>query len=226
MSLGHKIALSKQNWERKTADYYPTPPEATMVLLDYLKPYGPLRVREPCCGEGHMSVVMETYGHAVTSSDLRMTGYGKGGVDYIALPPDPGRHFLYDAVITNPPFKDAEAITRRALADAPVVAMFLPSGYWHAKSRMKLFKLYPPIAILALTWRPVFLPKERGLSPLANFAWTVWDSRIIGPTEYRVVPKPSFRNIPMPDPSLGVWMQRVENSLTGLLDAVDPYEDL
>lgn len=212
MSLGHKIALSKQNWERKEADYYPTPPEVTMVLMNYLEPYGRMRIREPCCGEGDMSRIMERYGHEVTSSDLRHTGYGKGGVDYINLPETDSEAYEFDAVITNPPFKDSEAIIRRAMRDAPLVAMFLPSAYWHAKSRMKLFHTRPPKAVLALTWRPVFLPQERGKSPLANHCWTVWCDDYDGPTQYLVMPKPSFRNIKFPPRTLGVLLTRAEKA--------------
>lgn len=210
MNRGETIAQAKANWQRKPADFYPTPSRATIALLEWLQPRKGLRVREPCCGEGHISRVLENYGLEVTSSDLLYTGYGEGGVDYLTLPEQDKERYDFEAVITNPPFSLAEDFIRRALRDAPLVAMFLPNDYWHAKTRLRLFTSRPPRAVLALTWRPAFLLEERGRSPLANFSWTVWDDSYNGPTQYVPMAKPS-RGIPMP-PTEGVELGR-----TGLL---------
>lgn len=190
MNLGETIAASKERWDRKPGDLYPTPPEATEALLDYLFLLGRKKIREPCCGAGHISKVLEAHGHEVTSSDLYDTGYGKSGVDYLKTREKHPRYYDFGAVITNPPFSLAERFIRRALRDAPLVAMFLPNDYWHAESRRRLFESRPPMVVLALTWRPVFLEKERGKSPLANFIWTVWNDAYSGPTQYKLLPKP------------------------------------
>jgi hypothetical protein len=190
MNLGETIAASKERWERKPADFYPTPSEATEALLDYLSLLGPKRIHEPCCGEGHISKVLEAHGHRVTSSDLHDTGYGTPGIDYLATREKNPRFYDYDAVITNPPFSLAEQFIRRALRDAPLVAMFLPNNYWHAEGRRRLFESRPPMAVLALTWRPAFLEKERGKSPLSNFIWTVWNDAYRGSTQYKLLAKP------------------------------------
>jgi predicted RNA methylase len=190
MNLGDKIALSKDRWERKPADHYPTPAEATEALLSYLFLLGSLRVREPCCGQGHISKVLEAHGHRVTSSDLHDMGYGETGIDYLKTREKSARFYDFDAVITNPPFSLAEQFIRRALRDAPLVAMFLPNNYWHAEGRRRLFESRPPMVVLALTWRPAFLEKERGKSPLSNFVWTVWNDAHPGPTQYKLLAKP------------------------------------
>lgn len=190
MNLGETIAASKERWDRKPADFYPTPVEATEALLQYLFFLGSRRIREPCCGMGHISKVLEAHGHEVTSSDLMHTGYGEGGIDYLQTREINPRFYDFDAVITNPPFSLAEQFIRRALRDAPLVAMFLPNNYWHAESRRVLFESRPPMAVLALTWRPAFLEKERGKSPLSNFIWTVWNDIYTGPTLYKLLPKP------------------------------------
>ncbi len=217
MNRGDTIAASKEKWERKGADYYPTPPEVTQVLLDYLALPGKLRIREPCCGEGHMAEVLRLNGHEVTSSDIRHTGYGQGGVDYHSVPEGDPRNYDFGGVVTNPPFSGAERIIRRALRDAPLVGMLLPSDYWHAKSRRNLFVSRPPKAILALTWRPAFLAAERGNSPLANMAWTVWDDKHEGPTAYVPVAKPSsFVN---PE------MEVTSSIRLGRLDLLEPLND-
>ncbi len=172
MNLGEKIAASKANHERRPQDYYATPPDVTQALLDYLK-LGRLKVREPCCGTGEMAEVLKAYGHTVSASDIEDRGYGDSFFDYTKLPEIDPSYYDFEAVITNPPFSCAERIIRRALRDAPIVAMLLPSGYWHSVRRAGLFKLRRPQVILNLTWRPVFV-EDRGTSPLMNVLWTVW----------------------------------------------------
>lgn len=207
------VQAAKDNWERVPRDYYPTPPETTQALVDFLAPLGRLRVLEPCCGEGHIARVLEAAGHDVVASDIRDTGYGEGGVDYLAKPEAPDDAYEFDAVITNPPFSHAEDVIRRALRDAPLVAMLLGNDYWHAASRARLFNSRKPRAVLALTWRPIFLV-ERGSSPLANMAWTVWDDEHEGDTRYLVVNKPpSFPALPPPDAAVRI-------ARTGLLDGL------
>ena len=210
MNHAETVQAAKDNWERVPRDYYPTPPETTQALVDYLAPLGKLRVLEPCCGEGHIARVLGAAGHEVTASDIRHTGYGTGGVDYLKHPEAAADEYEYDAVITNPPFSHAEDVIRRALRDAPVVAMLLGNDYWHAASRARLFNTRKPRAVLALTWRPIFLV-ERGSSPLANMAWTVWDDEHEGDTRYVVVGKPA-RFPPPAQPDGAVLIGR-----TGLL---------
>lgn len=204
MNRAETIQAAKARWERKPSDHYPTPYAVTWALVDWLIIKGvvpvekngkrPFRVLEPCCGMGNISDVLEQeFGMEVTSHDLLHTGYGEGGVNYLLKPEKDPKKYEFDGVITNPPFSHAEAFIRRAMRDAPVIAMFLPNDFWHAKGRVRLFRSRPPRAVLALTWRPAFLAMERGDSPLANYCWTVWDDRYdqrTGRTEYALLDKP------------------------------------
>ena len=106
------------------------------------------------------------------------------GVDYL----DAKSAGLYKAIITNPPFSLAEQFIRKAVAEAPVVAMLLKATYFHAGSRVALFRECPPTAVLAMAWRPAMCP-ERGKSPIMDFIWAVWIKGVRG-TEYCVLPKP------------------------------------
>ena len=207
MNKAETIKKSKENWERKPADHYATPYPVTWALCDWMiandimphKNAFPTRKRnfsvlEPCCGKGHISrVLTEEYGLDVTSHDLHDYGYGESGVNYLIKPEKHPRLYEFSAVITNPPFSLAERFIRRAMRDAPIVAMLLPNDFWHAKTRAVFFRSRPPRAVLALTWRPAFLKLERGENPLSNFSWTVWDDRydqITGRTEYDLLDKP------------------------------------
>lgn len=215
MNLGEKIAASKRAWDRKDSEFYPTPTETTQALIDWIVASvtpEPMTIREPCCGEGHMSEVLRAAGHTVDSSDIRHTGYGDGGIDYVKLRENSATSYDYDAVVTNPPFNTAEAIIRRALRDAPLVAMLLSNNYWHAASRSRLFNSRKPMAVLALTWRPAFLEAERGTSPLANMIWTVWNDRTEGTdTQYVMLQRPEVYPGPLEVTST------VELGRTGLL---------
>ena len=168
--------------KRRELDFYPTPAECTHALMKYLS-LAPCKIWEPACGTGEMSEVLKSYGHEVISTDLRHTGYGEGGIDYIT-----SEKRECEAIITNPPFNIAEKFILRAVDEASVVAMLLKSQYWHAKRRLDLFKLYTPAAILPLTWRPDFTRGGEG-SPTMDMIWTVWIKGSEG-TKYEPLIKP------------------------------------
>ena len=161
------LANSSTNNKRRELDYYPTPPDVTHALMCFLK-LDLCQIWEPACGNGAMSEVLKQYGHDVYSTDLRQTGYGVGGVDFLTADYD------CDAIITNPPFNVSEDFILHALTQAGTVAMVLKSQYWHAKKRAALFGEFPPAYVLPLTWRPDFMGGERGGAPTMEVHWTVW----------------------------------------------------
>jgi hypothetical protein len=154
--------------DRRALDYYPTPPDATVALMEFLK-LEPCFIWEPACGDGSMSKVLESYGHTVCSSDIQQNCYGIGGCDFLTVEP-----MDVDAIITNPPFNQSQAFIERSLKMANVVAMLLKSQYWHARKRLELFEQHPPAWVLPLTWRPDFLGGEKGGAPTMEVHWTVW----------------------------------------------------
>ncbi len=190
-NLAAAIIGSTQKWERKPADFYPTPPDVTVALVRAIAGKLPAasRVLEPACGDGAMARVLCASGYQVDAHDLREdSGYGRGGVDFLATDLDRP----YDAIITNPPFNVAAAFIERSVPNARIVAMLLKSQYWHAARRQALFVKHPPSQILPLTWRPSFLEAERGKSPLMDVLWTVWDRDHVGPTEYFPLARPEM----------------------------------
>lgn len=162
--------------KRRELDFYPTPPDATHALMRFLTLQGIVGkdalVWEPACGNGAMSNVISEYVDEVYSTDLRQTGFGIGGKDFLLS------QFDCEAVITNPPFALSEQFIRHALTQAPIVAMLLKSQYWHAQKRVDLFNTFSPAFVLPLTWRPDFLFDQRidGTkgAPTMEVHWTVW----------------------------------------------------
>ena len=118
MATGNRVhAVS----ERKD-DLYETPAVAVRSLLAVETI--PLRVWEPCCGPGSIVRELRSAGHEVAASDL--VPYGC---------PDSASHrdFLMEwaapsgvqCIVTNPPFKLAEAFVSHALELCPEVHMLL-----------------------------------------------------------------------------------------------------
>lgn len=168
--------------KRRELDFYPTPPEVTHSLMRFLFEKnilsGETVIWEPACGNGAMSNVLSQYAKNVISTDIRETGFGSGGIDFL------NESRQCDAIITNPPFALSEQFIRHSLDQAKIVAMVLKSQYWHASKRYDLFENSPPAFVLPLTWRPDFLFDQRTgdkrAAPTMECIWTVW---IEGDTE-------------------------------------------
>lgn len=167
---GHIIngSPSSEN-ARHDRDFYPTPPECTHALLDFVKYLSLSTIWEPACGDGAISKVLTARGYSVISTDLRIdSGFGRGGIDFLQS------EKLADNVITNPPFNLSEEFIEHCwILDFDFFALLLKSQYWHAKTRTQLFKTTKPAFVLPLSWRPNFAP-ARGKSPTIEMAWTVW----------------------------------------------------
>jgi hypothetical protein len=186
-NVASAIVGAMQTWERKPADFYPTPADVTYSLVPHIMDILPVgsSVLEPACGDGAMAEVLLACGYKVDATELREdSGYGSGGVDFLKSNVAGNG---YDAIITNPPFIVADQFIRHAVGQARVVAMLLKSQYWHAAKRLKLFDDHPPARIYPLTWRPSFLEKERGNSPLMDVLWTVWDADHVGDPTYHPI---------------------------------------
>lgn len=168
---------------RRDLDFYPTPKECTVALMDFLKLDTNIVIWEPACGDGAMTRVLESYGHKVISTDIQ---YGQ---DFFMI------DNTYDAIITNPPFNLSEEFIKKSLENATIVCMLLKSQYWHASKRYELFNNTNPEYVLPLTWRPDFLEHTRKEgdkkgSPTMEVAWTVWNKKYEGETKYLPLKKP------------------------------------
>lgn len=163
--IGSKIAGGNTAYRRSKSDFYPTPPEATQAILDWLKLPNGSKIWECACGEGHMVEVMRQSGYEVIGTDIR------GGYDYL-LTETPNN---VDFIITNPPFSKAKEFIEKSIERKIPFAFLLKTQFWNSKSRYDLFYSQPPTYILPLTWRPDFLFKTRGKgSPLMDVLWCVW----------------------------------------------------
>lgn len=176
--------------KRRELDFYPTPPDVTVALMEFLKFPKLDIVWEPACGNLDMSDALRPYCNDVISTDIRKTDWRMHQANFLeTIEPN------ISAIVTNPPFNLSEKFIRHAIQQAPIVAMLLKSQYWHAKKRLNLFEEHPPAYVLALSWRPDFkfdtrLPGEKP-NPTMEVIWTVWLKNDTN-TKYRILKKPKM----------------------------------
>lgn len=169
--------------KRRANDFYPTPPECTVALCEFLEKHHLLwqgaKIWEPACGDGAMVRVFENRGYNVTGTDIMQ------GQDYLTTDISSGD---YDWIITNPPFFLAQDFIRRSAQRGKPFAFLLKSQYWHSAKRSKLFTACQPTMILPLTWRPDFTGKG---ASLLDMMWCVWlgNGRV---THYYPLTKPNM----------------------------------
>lgn len=228
MSVAKAIITSMKTHKRKKSDFYPTPLAGTAAIIPILVQLGVLpgaTIGEPACGNGAMARILKRDGgYKVIASDLRHTGYGLGGVDYLKPDEDSGwtiaaEQGLLDAIVSNPPFDVAEAFIRKAVGQAPLVAMLLKSNYWNTERGLKFYDQgFGPTGRYDVTWRLAFLEEERGKAPLMDCSWFVW--RRGDPMIDRPLPKPKHvepleRLLTVMLADLGFEADRIREALDG-----------
>jgi hypothetical protein len=181
MGIGSAMAGGNPANGREDRDFYPTPVEVTLALLNAEKFEG--AIFEPACGNGAIGRIFEDAGHKVVASDIHPLGYGVKRDFFTVTQKLPNAN-----IVTNPPFNLARQFIEHALSLEPrSLALVLKGSYWHAANRLELFERTKPSAIYPLSWRPDFLGLGR---PTMEVCWTVWRRDHEGPTVYRPLEKP------------------------------------
>ena len=167
------VLANRSAIDRNKTDFYETPQDVTTAIIDFLERKNMIApgclIWEPACGGGKMARVMLDRGYAVIGTDLHPITDGVRSVDFLT------GEMPCNWIITNPPFSIAEKFIRRALELNRPCAFLLKSQFWHARSRLELFRDHPPAYVLPLTWRPDFLFGAKSGSPTMECIWTVWD---------------------------------------------------
>lgn len=179
--MTNPVKIVGGNGKRRTNDFYPTPRECTIALLDFLEKHFLIqrgaKIWEPACGCNNMVDVMEEKGYCVTGTDIIH------GQDYFTTDLNDDQ---YDWIITNPPFSVAQEFITTSAQKGKPFAMLLKSQYWHSAKRKKVFADIQPAFVLPLTWRPDFTGQG---GSLLDMMWCVW----LGParvTYYLPLDKP------------------------------------
>lgn len=168
---------------RQQDDFYATQPEAVEMLCD-MEQFSE-KVWEPCCGQGHISKVLESRGYDVRSTDLCDRGYGEGGVDFLSV----NEVGIDSDIVTNPPYSHAQQFVEKALgcvADGHKVVMFLKLTFAEGKARKSLFERFPPKTVYVSSSRlECGKNGEFGAGSAVAYAWWVWQKGYVGETTMR-----------------------------------------
>jgi hypothetical protein len=166
-------------------DLYETPAVAVQALLR--REYIPSVIWEPACGPGAIVRVLRAAGRQVYATDL---------VDYASPDQDnAGWDFLSErqlpigteAIITNPPFKNAGEFVAHALELCPFVIMLLRLAFLESERRRNVLDKGTLARVHVFRKRLPMMHRQNWEGPKANsgmaFAWFVWDRDHKGPTE-------------------------------------------
>jgi hypothetical protein len=155
-------------------DFYPTPSNATIALLERENFNG--TIWEPACGDGAISKLLKLQGYDVYSTDLVDRGYGDTHFDFL------NSWELHDNIVTNPPFNIGTKFAIHALHCArKKVAIFQKLTFLEGKERRdKLYSLNMLRRVYVFSERQAFGDHKGGM---LAFAWFVFDKEYSGNAE-------------------------------------------
>ena len=166
-------------------DLYETPEVATEALLRVENlPHG---IWEPACGPGAIVRVLRRHGHTVYATDL--VDYGSSdqdtsGWDFLLERQPP---IGVEAILTNPPYKIADAFVAHALELCPKVVMLLRLAFLESERRAPILDSGHLARVHVFRSRLPMMHRARWDGPRATsslaFAWFVWNRDHQGPTE-------------------------------------------
>jgi len=154
-------------------DLYETPAVAVRALLE--AETLPRCIWEPACGRGAIARLLVAAGHRVYASDLIDYGYGTPGINFLTAREAPSGA---EAIVTNPPYKDADEFVRRAIALAPLVVMLLRLSYLEATCRTDILECSGLMRVHVFRNRLPMMHRDgwrgrKNVSAMA-FAWFIW----------------------------------------------------
>jgi hypothetical protein len=171
--------------DQRKDDLYESPVEAVHALLRVEKL--PDVIWEPACGPGVIVRALRSAGHQVYATDL---------VDYSSPDQDcSGWDFLLErqlpigvqAIVTNPPFKNAGEFVGRALELCPKVIMLLRLAFLESDRRTPILDTGHLARVHVFRKRLPMMHRHGWEGKNSNsgmaFAWFVWDRNHSGPTE-------------------------------------------
>ena len=133
--------------------------------------------------------LMINAGFDVWSTDLINRGYGQCGVDFLTCFSKGGK-WIGD-ILTNPPYKYAKEFVEKAMQlveDGSYVVMFLKIQFLEGKTRLKMFKKYPPKYVYVNSARQICYingDMSKKMSSASCYCWFVWEKGFEGEPQIR-----------------------------------------
>lgn len=187
-------------------DYFPTPPWATRALCEFLEAErGSLKgltCWEPACGEGHMVRPLEEYFGDVVATDVHQYGDHHSLFDFTLAPMEIDQRERPDFVVTNPPFRLAQAFIEAAATTTRIgFAMLVRSAFLESADRFnRIWSRFPPDYVLQFCERVVMLENrlvqagaadpfaadpDKKATTATSYVWMLWLKGGLGDTRLR-----------------------------------------
>lgn len=187
MSLsGGQLAGGNSTTNKADNDFYATDPNTIKLFLDkFISDGNNLegKIWECACGDGNISKIISEYypQNKLYSTDLIDRGYGIGGIDFLNHNIKDG--FLFDTIITNPPFSLMNDFIKRGLElTEKYLIYFGKIQTLETIDRVKILKDSPLKYIYVhtkrqATWKDGKPLDENGKKWATTMclAWFVWD---------------------------------------------------
>lgn len=166
----------RSNFERVERDFYPTPYEAVVPLLDHL----PKRTRfiEPCAGDGALVNHLESHGHTcVKATDIEPRQDWIGKRDALTIYSMPNSNCF----ITNPPWdrKILHPLITNLSVQAPTWLLF-DADWMHTKQAVPYLK---NLSMVVSVGRVKWIPGSK-MTGKDNCCWYLFVPRKFGITEF------------------------------------------
>lgn len=153
----------RSNFERREADFYPTPKAAVVPLMPYLR--GVRTFAEPCVGDGDLARHLESFGlRCAYTGDIRAGQDALASASYGAV----------DAIITNPPY--TRELMHRLIAHFQGIAstwLLLESDWAHTKQAAPFM---PTCSDIVAIGRVKWIPDSK-YTGKDNSSWYRFDAR-------------------------------------------------
>lgn len=173
-------AASSHSMKVRGLDAYFSPYEGIWPIID-LEDRMPLRMWEPCAGDGRIVRCLNQHGFKTLASDIADYHVRdvpiQTGVDFLEvaeLPKGVG------GIITNPPFKPAMRMVEKAVGMVPYSAWLLRLQFLESIDRLPFFRENPPARIWISSRRMPMMHRLGWDGPIAPsnvcYAWFIWDA--------------------------------------------------
>ena len=160
-------------------DLHETPEIVTLALVNAERHYMPGHLWEPACGRGAIVRVLRDEGYLVAATDKIDRGFpSMVRADFLKITVPPFRH-TKRGIVTNPPYKIADAFVQNALRLSDYTAMLLPLAYLEGIERRGWLPESPLARVHVFSYRVPMMHRDGYEGKKARntraFAWFVWD---------------------------------------------------
>ena len=146
---------------RREADFYPTPTEAILPILDRILWERVGLAFEPCRGDG---AIYDLVCERAVATDWCELSEGR---DYLASHCED-----VDLIITNPPFSLAMEFLKKSLHESGTVVYLLRLNFLGSQKRRLFWQTCKPTHLYVLSKRPSFTGHG---TDATEYAWFCWD---------------------------------------------------